>query len=76
VAPSASTWCFATPEDRTWWGDLWADRFTKSALADQLLAHRIATPEDLSSFADAYRRWASAPDGWFAVLHGEIICTV
>ena len=36
----------------------------------------IATPEDLSSFADAYRRWAAAPDGWFAVLHGEIICTV
>ena len=76
VAASASAWCFATPEEREWWGDLWADRFTRSALADQLLAHRIATPEDLSSFADAYRRWAAAPDGWFAVLHGEIICTV
>ncbi len=37
VVPSASTWCFATPEDRAWWGGLWADRFTRSALADQLL---------------------------------------
>ncbi len=26
VTASASTWCFATPEDRQWWGSLWADR--------------------------------------------------
>jgi SAM-dependent methyltransferase len=76
VVPSASAWCFATPEDRAWWGGLWADRFTTSALAEQLLAHDIATPDDLSSFADAYRRWAATPDSWFAVLHGEVICTV
>jgi ubiquinone/menaquinone biosynthesis C-methylase UbiE len=76
VLPSASTWCFATPEDRSWWGELWADRFTLSAVAEQLLAHGLATPEDLESFAAAYRRWAVAPDGWFAVLHGEVVCTV
>jgi ubiquinone/menaquinone biosynthesis C-methylase UbiE len=76
VAPSASTWCFATPPDRAWWGDLWAERFTRSALAEQLLAHGIATTEDLTSFAAAYRRWAEDPDGWFAVLHGEVVCTV
>lgn len=76
LVPSASTWCFATPEDRAWWGGLWADRFTQSALAEQLLAHRMATPEDLSSFAAAYRQWAAAPDGWFAVLHGEVVGTV
>jgi ubiquinone/menaquinone biosynthesis C-methylase UbiE len=76
VLPSASTWCFATPEDRSWWGELWADRFTLSAVAEQLLAHGLATPGDLASFAAAYRRWAAAPDGWFAVLHGEVVCTV
>ena len=27
-SPTASAWCFATPEDRAWWGDLWADRIT------------------------------------------------
>jgi SAM-dependent methyltransferase len=76
VAPSASAWCFATPDERAWWGDLWADRFTKSALADQLLDHELATQGDLRSFADAYRRWAAASDGWFAMLNGELICTV
>ncbi len=43
VAPSASTWCFATPEDRAWWGGLWADRFTRSGMAEQLLTHGIAS---------------------------------
>ncbi len=76
VAASASTWCFATPEDRAWWGDLWAERFIQSSLAGQLLGHGIAGGEDLASFARAWRRWASSPDGWFAVLHGEVLCTV
>lgn len=26
VTPSSSTWTYATPELRAWWGDLWADR--------------------------------------------------
>ncbi len=76
VVPSASTWCFATPDERVWWGDLWADRFTQSSLADQLLDHGIATRVDLSLFADAYRRWAEDPGGWFAIVHGEVLCTV
>ncbi len=75
VEPSASSWCFATPEDRAWWGGLWADRFTRSDLARQLLDHGFADRRDLDSFADAWRRWAASPDGWFAVLHGEVLCT-
>ena len=31
VTATSSTWCFATPDDRAWWGGLWADRFTDSA---------------------------------------------
>jgi SAM-dependent methyltransferase len=76
VEPSASVWCFATPEDRSWWGSLWADRFTTSRLAEQLLAYGIASQDDLSSFAAAWQRWASSADGWMAVLHGEVLCTV
>src|SRR5580704_1703979 len=76
VVASASTWCFSTPEEREWWGGLWADRFTQSSLADQLLGSGIADQADLGSFAAAWRRWAASPDGWFAVLHGEVLCTV
>src|SRR5205807_5358631 len=35
VTPGASTWCFATPDDRQWWGRLWADRIRYSDLAGQ-----------------------------------------
>ena len=75
VTPSASTWCFATPDDRQWWGGLWADRFTESTLAEQLLDRGIATVADLTAFAAAWRRWAASPDGWFVALHGEVLCT-
>ena len=72
---SASAWCFATPEERAWWGGLWADRMTGSAIAQQAQQEGRATADELASIADAWREWAQADDGWFAVLHGEIICT-
>jgi len=75
VEASASVWCFATPEERSWWGGLWAERVTGSRLADQLLASGLADRHDLEGFAGGWRRWAADPDGWFAVLHGEVLCT-
>jgi len=74
VVPSASVWCFATPEERAWWGGLWAERVTSSRLADQLRADGAATDGVLAGFAAGWRRWAAEPDGWFAVLHGEVLC--
>ena len=75
VEPTASAWCFATPEDRAWWGDLWADRMTTSAIAEQAEREKFATRAQLEVMATAWRAWAANPDAWFAVLHGEIICT-
>lgn len=72
VVPSASTWCFATPEERTWWSDLWADRVRSSSVAEQAVARGLAAVDDLAEMSDAWRRWGAHPDGWFVVLHGEI----
>lgn len=74
VTATASAWCFASAEERTWWGGLWADRMTSSAIADQARAEGLATDEELRSIAAAWRAWSADPDGWFAVLHGEIVC--
>ena len=74
VVPSASVWCFATAEDRSWWGGLQADRITQSAVADQALAAGLADAAALEAMAAAWRAWAAAEDGWFAVLHGEVLC--
>ena len=74
VTPSASTWCFATPDDRAWWGGMWADRVVGSAFADQAVDRGFSTPEELRAISDAWRQWAVADDGWFAILHAEILC--
>lgn len=73
ITASASAWCFATPQDRAWWGGLWADRVTESALADQLVSSGLAEPADLQRLAAAWRAWAADERAWFAVLHGEIL---
>jgi SAM-dependent methyltransferase len=75
VRASASAWCFATPEDRSWWGGLWSDRMRHSAVADQALATGLATPERLIGMADAFHAWSAEPSGWFGVLHGEVVAT-
>jgi hypothetical protein len=67
-------WCFATAEDRAFWGEMWADRITGSALAEQLLTSGMATEDELRALALGWRRWASAKDGWLSVLHGELMC--
>ncbi len=74
VTATASAWCFATDEDRQWWGSLWADRMLRSAVADRALELGFASTDDLNRMADAWRRWSENRSGWFAVLHGEIIC--
>lgn len=73
VTASSSTWCYATPDERAWWGGLWADRMTGTAVAQQLIAQGAATPEELAAIASGWREWSTAPDGWFSVLHGEIL---
>jgi hypothetical protein len=74
VTASASAWCYASEADRAWWGDLWSERALHSTFAEQALAHGLAEQAELDQISDAWRRWAAEPDGWFAILHGEILC--
>ncbi len=76
VTPSADAWCYATPDDRAWWGGMWADRVLKSDMARSALERHEATPEDLQRISDGWRQWAADPDGWLIIPHGELICRV
>ena len=73
VSATASTWCYADEETRPWWGDLWAERSLKSGFAEQAMEGGHAAAADLDEIARAWRAWGSSPDGWFAILHGEIL---
>jgi ubiquinone/menaquinone biosynthesis C-methylase UbiE len=75
VTPSASAWCFATPEDRAWWSDTWATRISDSPLSRRAIELGLADQAELDDLADGWRTWASSDDGWFAVVHGEVLAT-
>lgn len=73
VGATASTWCYADDESRAAWGLGWADRILDSSVAGQLLDRGLATADDLQRISDAWRTWAADPDGWFSLLHGELL---
>lgn len=73
ITATASTWCYASPAERQWWGGMWADRILESALTRQLLDSGMADDADLREISDAWKRWADDGDGWFLVPHGEIL---
>jgi len=70
---SSSTWTFADPERRAWWGSLWADRVEQSGFATQAVEYGLSDPAELATIAAAWRAWAEEPDGFYAVLHGEVL---
>ncbi|MGI8536407.1 MAG: methyltransferase domain-containing protein [Mycobacteriales bacterium] len=74
VVPSASVWCFATPADRAWWGGLQADRIVDSDVARHAVAASLTDDAGLRQLAESWRAWAETDDGWFAVVHGEVLC--
>lgn len=75
VETSASAWCYATDDERAWWGGLWADRVSTTALGTRAVELGLSTDDELAVIADAWRTWAATPDAWFGVLHGEVLAT-
>ena len=73
IAASSSTWTYADPESRAWWGGLWADRVVESSFAAQAVEYGYADRAELDAIAAAWRTWAEQPDGFFLVPHGEIL---
>lgn len=69
----SSTWTFADPESRAWWGGLWADRVQHSSYATQALAAGLADDAELADIAASWRDWAAHPDAIFVVPHVEVL---
>ncbi len=70
---TSSTWTFADPEERAWWGGLWADRCADSGFAHQAVEYGLTDATELAAIADAWRTWADEPDGFFMVPHVEVL---
>jgi ubiquinone/menaquinone biosynthesis C-methylase UbiE len=74
VRATASTWCYATAEERAQWGEMWAERIVGSDITEQAISYGYTKKKDLERISAGWRAWAAATDGWFAILHGEILC--
>ena len=72
VTASASTWCYATPADRAWQSETWAQRCLTS-FGPQAVELGLARRDDLETMAHAWRQWGGNQDAWFVVVHGEVI---
>ena len=75
VSASASTWCYATPADRAWQSQTWAQRCLTS-FGPQAVELGLADRADLEAMAQAWRQWGTSEDAWFVVVHGEVLASV
>ena len=73
VTVSSSTWTYAEPESRAWWGSLWADRMRFSRLAEQAVEYGLSDTAELEAIAAAFLRWAESDDAVFVIPHVEIL---
>jgi SAM-dependent methyltransferase len=73
VEVSSSTWTYADPEARAWWGGLWADRVRYSRFGEQAVSYGLSDTGELEAIAAAFGRWAAAPDAVFVIPHVEIL---
>ncbi|WP_100445842.1 methyltransferase domain-containing protein [Glycomyces xiaoerkulensis] len=74
VEATSATWTFSVPEDRAWWGGLWADRALHSDFATRALEQGHATRGELEAIAAAWREWAADPEACIVIPHGQILC--
>lgn len=72
---SSSTWTFATPDEASWWGTMWAERVEGSAFTTQVIDAGFSDREELAAIAESFRSWAAAPDAVFVCVHGEVVAT-
>lgn len=74
ITPGAAVVSHATPEQRAAWGGMWAERIISTRVAEQAVARGLSTRDDLERMSAAWREWTAAPDGWIAIVHGQLLC--
>ncbi len=73
VRLSASAWCWATPQEVSWWAESWAERTVASDFARQAVQRGLATRAELAGIARAFREWGAAPGAVFVIPHVEVL---
>jgi len=70
---TSTTWTFADPDSRAWWGGLWADRVRESSFATQAVEYGLSHGAELEQLAAGWRAWAEEPDAIIVLPHVEVL---
>ncbi len=73
VTASASVWCYAEEAAREWWGGQWQRRTVESSFRDEVIGQGLTDEGEIAYLVEGWRAWTESPDGWFVVVHGEIL---
>jgi ubiquinone/menaquinone biosynthesis C-methylase UbiE len=75
IAKSVGSWCFSSPEERAYWGGSMAGRASSSGFVKAAIEEGFATREEIDQMVEGWKVFVKDESGWYALLHGEIICT-
>jgi len=73
IVVTTSTWTYADPESRRWWGLGWARRVLESSFARQAVDYGLSDRSELEAISEAWRWWSTQPNGFFVVVHADAI---
>ncbi|KAJ5550230.1 hypothetical protein N7461_004928 [Penicillium sp. DV-2018c] len=74
VKKSVAAWCFGSYEERSYWGGSMEARARSSGFVKTSVEEGFATSEDFEVIASGWREFVEDEDGWFALMHGQILC--
>jgi len=75
VKCSTGSWCYRTKEEREFWGGAFVERYKEGGVFfENAVKGGFAVKEEMEEIEGAWREWIADENGWFAVLHGEIVC--
>ncbi|KAF3918105.1 hypothetical protein ABW21_db0208525 [Orbilia brochopaga] len=72
---TSSCWTYSTPEERQWWGGMWAERTLKSEFRVKAVKNGVGE-EELAVISKAWTDWAAQEDGWIMIPSGEVVVKV
>lgn len=76
ITRTATTWCYSTPEEREFWAMAGVNRLQNSKMPESLKKFGLGTDDEIKEVVQALKDWMADEDGWFALIHGEIIARV
>jgi ubiquinone/menaquinone biosynthesis C-methylase UbiE len=74
IKRSSGSWCFSSAEERRYWGGSMVERTRSSGYAKRAVEGGFLSVEESEEIADGWEAFVEDEEGWFGMLHGEILC--